>query len=136
MRTCDLGLNHNSHHDTLIFISPGGALTEEVELELPADVIKGSARASISVLGDILGRALKNMEGLLRMPYGCGEQNMAILSPNIYILQYLHNTGQLTTDIRERATNFLKSGYQRQLNYRHSDGAYSTFGKGDRNTWR
>ncbi|XP_063049716.1 alpha-2-macroglobulin-like, partial [Engraulis encrasicolus] len=113
----------------------GGALTEEAELELPADVIKGSARASISVLGDILGRALKNMEGLLRMPYGCGEQNMAILSPNIYILQYLHNTGQLTTDIRERATNFLKSGYQRQLNYRHSDGAYSTFGKGDGNTW-
>ncbi|XP_063062490.1 alpha-2-macroglobulin-like protein 1 [Engraulis encrasicolus] len=113
----------------------GGALSEEVELKLPEDVIKGSAHASISVLGDILGRALKNMEGLLKMPYGCGEQNMAILSPNIYILQYLHNTGQLTTDIREKATNFLKSGYQRQLNYRHSDGAYSTFGKGDGNTW-
>ncbi|XP_063062489.1 alpha-2-macroglobulin-like [Engraulis encrasicolus] len=113
----------------------GGALSEEVELKLPADVIKGSARASISVLGDILGRALKNMEGLLKMPYGCGEQNMAILSPNIYILQYLHNTGRLTTDIREKATNFLKSGYQRQLNYRHRDGGYSTFGKGDGNTW-
>lgn len=85
--------------------------------------------------GDILGRALKNIDSLLKMPYGCGEQNMAILSPNIYILQYLQNTGQLTADIRERATNFLKSGYQRQLNYKHSDGAYSTFGTGDGNTW-
>ncbi|XP_063055772.1 alpha-2-macroglobulin-like [Engraulis encrasicolus] len=113
----------------------GGALIEDVELKLPADVINGSTRASVSVLGDILGRALKNMEGLLKMPYGCGEQNMAILSPNIYILQYLQNTGQLTTDIRERANNFLKSGYQRQLNYKHSDGAYSTFGSGDGNTW-
>ena len=60
--------------------------------------------------GDILGRALRNLHGLLRMPYGCGEQNMALLSPNIYILEYLENTEQLTSAIRERATGFLKSG--------------------------
>uniref|UniRef100_UPI0037E830FF alpha-2-macroglobulin-like n=1 Tax=Semicossyphus pulcher TaxID=241346 RepID=UPI0037E830FF len=113
----------------------GEALTEEVELQLPANVINGSARASVSVLGDILGRALKNLDGLLKMPYGCGEQNMALLAPNIYILQYLKNTQQLTTDIQEKAANFLSSGYQRQLNYKHDDGAYSTFGTGDGITW-
>ncbi|KAG5268327.1 hypothetical protein AALO_G00211350 [Alosa alosa] len=113
----------------------GGALTEEVELKLPAALVKGSAKASVSVLGDILGRALKNIDSLLQMPYGCGEQNMAVLSPNIYILQYLQNTGQLTADIKEKATNFLKNGYQRQLNYKHRDGAYSTFGSGQGNTW-
>uniref|UniRef100_A0A671UX03 Alpha-2-macroglobulin domain-containing protein n=1 Tax=Sparus aurata TaxID=8175 RepID=A0A671UX03_SPAAU len=85
--------------------------------------------------GDILGRALKNLDGLLKMPYGCGEQNMALLAPNIYILQYLKNTQQLTTTIKEKATNFLTSGYQRQLNYKHYDGAYSTFGTGVGNTW-
>uniref|UniRef100_A0A8C2GNA0 Uncharacterized protein n=1 Tax=Cyprinus carpio TaxID=7962 RepID=A0A8C2GNA0_CYPCA len=78
---------------------------------------------------------LMNLNGLLRMPYGCGEQNMAVLSPNIYILQYLENTEQLTSAIREKATGFLKSGYQRQLNYKHYDGSYSTFGYGDGNTW-
>ncbi|XP_036453943.1 alpha-2-macroglobulin-like [Colossoma macropomum] len=113
----------------------GNSVSEELELVLPEDVIEGSARASVSVLGDILGRALKNIDGLLKMPYGCGEQNIAILSPNIYILQYLENTGQLTAAIRERATAFLKSGYQRQLNYKHGDGAYSTFGSGEGNTW-
>ncbi|XP_031439689.1 alpha-2-macroglobulin-like protein 1 isoform X2 [Clupea harengus] len=113
----------------------GGALTEKVELKLPEAMVKGSTRASVSVLGDVLGRALKNIDSLLKMPYGCGEQNMAILSPNIYILQYLQNTNQLTADIREKATNFLKSGYQRQLNYKHRDGAYSTFGRGEGNTW-
>lgn len=60
--------------------------------------------------GDILGRALQNLDGLLRMPYGCGEQNMALLAPNIYILQYLKNTQQLTPAINEKATNFLTSG--------------------------
>lgn len=60
--------------------------------------------------GDIMGRALKNLDGLLRMPYGCGEQNMALLAPNIYILEYLTNTQQLTPEIKARATNFLTSG--------------------------
>uniref|UniRef100_A0A8C9XE17 Alpha-2-macroglobulin-like n=1 Tax=Sander lucioperca TaxID=283035 RepID=A0A8C9XE17_SANLU len=113
----------------------GEALTEEMNIQLPENVIDGSARASVSVLGDILGRALKNLDGLLQMPYGCGEQNMALLAPNIYILEYLRNTQQLTPAIREKATNFLTSGYQRQLNYKHEDGAYSTFGAGPGNTW-
>lgn len=60
--------------------------------------------------GDILGRALKNLDGLLRMPYGCGEQNMALLAPNIYILQYLKSTGQLTDAILAKAKPFLSSG--------------------------
>ncbi|XP_001345438.8 alpha-2-macroglobulin-like isoform X1 [Danio rerio] len=113
----------------------GDSLSEEMNLTLPKDVIEGSAKSSVSVIGDILGRALQNLHGLLRMPYGCGEQNMAVLSPNIYILQYLENTKQLTSAIREKASSFLKSGYQRQLNYKHFDGAYSTFGYGDGNTW-
>uniref|UniRef100_A0A3B4ZRW9 Alpha-2-macroglobulin-like n=1 Tax=Stegastes partitus TaxID=144197 RepID=A0A3B4ZRW9_9TELE len=113
----------------------GKTLNEEIELQLPADVIKGSARALVSVQGDILGRPLKNLDGLLRMPYGCGEQNMALLAPNIYILQYLKKTKQLTPAIKEKAFNFLSSGYQRQLNYKHHDGSYSTFGTGTGNTW-
>uniref|UniRef100_A0A6Q2XD69 Alpha-2-macroglobulin-like n=1 Tax=Esox lucius TaxID=8010 RepID=A0A6Q2XD69_ESOLU len=113
----------------------GEALTKEVELQLPKNVVDGSDRASLSVLGDVLGRALKNLDGLLQMPYGCGEQNMALLAPNIYILEYLNNTAQLTPAIRDKATKFLTSGYQRQLNYKHSDGAYSTFGQGSGNTW-
>ncbi|KAI5098857.1 alpha-2-macroglobulin-like [Silurus meridionalis] len=120
---------------TLIPAVLGSSVSEELELTLPEDVIKGSARASVSVLGDILGRALKNLDGLLKMPYGCGEQNIALLAPNIYILRYLENTEQLTTEVRERATGFLKSGYQRQLNYKHLNGAYSTFGNGEENTW-
>ncbi|XP_041850344.1 pregnancy zone protein-like isoform X2 [Melanotaenia boesemani] len=113
----------------------GNTLKEETEMQLPDNVIGGSARATVSVLGDILGRALKNLDGLLQMPYGCGEQNMALLAPNIYILHYLQNTQQLTPAIKEKAFNFLTSGYQRQLNYKDDQGGYSTFGYGPGNTW-
>ena len=60
--------------------------------------------------GDILGRALKNLDGLLQMPYGGGEQNMALLAPNIYILQYLKDTQQLTPKTMDKAAKFLTSG--------------------------
>uniref|UniRef100_A0A667YR39 Alpha-2-macroglobulin bait region domain-containing protein n=1 Tax=Myripristis murdjan TaxID=586833 RepID=A0A667YR39_9TELE len=115
-------------------LCPNGQYAEK-DLDLPENIIPESAHGSLSVLGDILGRALNNLDGLLRMPYGCGEQNMALLAPNIYILEYLTNTNQMTKAIKEKATGFLTSGYQRQLNYKHQDGAYSTFGSGSGNTW-
>ncbi|XP_011481059.1 alpha-2-macroglobulin-like isoform X2 [Oryzias latipes] len=118
-----------------LFCPKGEAVIEETDLQLPENVIDGSVRTTVSVLGDVIGRALRNIEGLLKMPYGCGEQNMALLAPNIYILHYLQNTHQLTPAIKEKAFNFLTSGYQRQLNYKDFQGAYSTFGTGPGNTW-
>uniref|UniRef100_A0A8D2P4P5 Ovostatin n=1 Tax=Zosterops lateralis melanops TaxID=1220523 RepID=A0A8D2P4P5_ZOSLA len=81
--------------------------------------------------GDILGTALRNMDNLLHMPYGCGEQNMALFTPNIYALDYLNKTGQLTEEIRVRGTGYLSTGYQKQLSYKHRDGSYSSFGLRD-----
>lgn len=57
-----------------------------------------------------MGRAMKNLDKLLAMPYGCGEQNMLLFAPNIFILNYLKSTGQLTPDILEKAKRFLESG--------------------------
>ncbi|NP_031402.3 pregnancy zone protein precursor [Mus musculus] len=103
-------------------------LQDNWSLELPPNVVEGSARATHSVLGDILGSAMQNLQNLLQMPYGCGEQNMVLFVPNIYVLNYLNETQQLTEAIKSKAINYLISGYQRQLNYQHSDGSYSTFG--------
>ncbi|NXJ21718.1 A2ML1 protein, partial [Dicrurus megarhynchus] len=139
--------------DTVIkplLVQPGGILVEkahssllcqegaeEVSLEIPANILESSQRAHVTVMGDILGNALQNLDSLLAMPYGCGEQNMVRFAPNIYIQQYLEKTGQLLPDIRAKAQGFLQSGYQRELLYKHDDGSYSAFGKGDSNgnTW-
>lgn len=60
--------------------------------------------------GDLMGRAMKNLDRLLAMPYGCGEQNMVLFAPNIFILNYLRSTAQLSPDVLEKATRFLESG--------------------------
>lgn len=57
-----------------------------------------------------MGRAAQNLDKLLAMPYGCGEQNMLLFAPNIFILNYLKSTGQLTQSILDKATHFLESG--------------------------
>ncbi|NXW36890.1 A2ML1 protein, partial [Phaetusa simplex] len=130
----------------------GGNVAEEpVSLRLPDKVVKGSARASISISGDLMGTALQNLDHLVQMPHGCGEQNMVLFAPIVYMLQYLEKTRQLTPEIKERATGFLRNGkyhgpslllclplgYQTQLLYRHRDGSYSVFGQqdGEGNTW-
>uniref|UniRef100_A0A667HI57 Pregnancy zone protein n=1 Tax=Lynx canadensis TaxID=61383 RepID=A0A667HI57_LYNCA len=124
-------------HICLLSLETG--VSEKLSLKVPSDVVEGSARATYSVLGDILGSAMRNLQNLLRMPYGCGEQNMVLFVPNIYVLNYLNETGQLTEDIKSKAISYLVSGYQRQLNYKHKDGSYSTFGDYDSrsqgNTW-
>ncbi|ETE62008.1 Murinoglobulin-2 [Ophiophagus hannah] len=121
-----------------LICTPGEPESKFFPLTLPENVVEGSARASFCVLGDILGGAIKNLNQLLKMPYGCGEQNMALFAPNIYILKYLNKTGQLTEEIKSKAIGYLEAGYQRQLNYKHHDGSYSAFGKPyleEGNTW-
>ncbi|XP_051934795.1 alpha-2-macroglobulin-like protein 1 isoform X2 [Hippocampus zosterae] len=114
-----------------------GPVEKNISLLMPEMFVAASARATVSVLGDLMGRAMKNLDQLLAMPYGCGEQNMLLFAPNIFILNYLKSTDQLTAEIRDKATRFLESGYQRELTYKHDDGSYSAFGKRDAsgNTW-
>jgi len=46
---------------------------------------------------------------------------MALLAPNIYILQYLRNTQQLTSAINDKATKFLTGGASQTFEILHDD---------------
>uniref|UniRef100_A0A8C3M1M4 Alpha-2-macroglobulin n=1 Tax=Chrysolophus pictus TaxID=9089 RepID=A0A8C3M1M4_CHRPC len=111
----------------ILFLS-GESVKEKFSLLLPSNVVQDSGRAYFSVLGDLMGTAMQNLHQLLQMPFGCGEQNMVLFAPNIYVLDYLNKTGQLSEEVKSKAIGYLVSGYQRQMNYKHPDGSYSTFG--------
>ncbi|NXH14273.1 OVOS protein, partial [Bucco capensis] len=122
---------------TSLICTKDDVVTQDVALDLPTNTVEGSARASLSVVGDIMGTAMQNLQQLLQMPFGCGEQNMVLFAPNIYVLDYLNKTGQLREEVRAQAIGYLVTGYQRQLSYKHPDGSYSIFGTRDKegNTW-
>ncbi|KFM57071.1 Murinoglobulin-1, partial [Stegodyphus mimosarum] len=79
-----------------------------------------------------MAQALNGLKNLVKLPVGCGEQNMILFVPNIFVLDYLNATGKVTEDLKEECMNNMRKGYQRELLYRRNDGSYSAFGKADR----
>ena len=112
-------------------------IDEMVTIAVPKDAVPGSTSVMLSAIGDILGPTVNNLDKLLRMPQGCGEQNMLNFVPNIVITKYLKRVNRLTAGIEKRSHHFMESGYQRELTYRRNDGSFSAFGNNDKNgsTW-
>jgi len=60
--------------------------------------------------GDLLGPSVNGLDKLIKMPYGCGEQNMLNFAPNIYIMKYLEIAGQMTADIADKSRRYMMAG--------------------------
>nr|BAJ05271.1 alpha-2-macroglobulin [Diadumene lineata] len=108
-----------------------GMFHDNIRVSLPSNIVDGSVHATISAIGDLMGPSLSGLEGLLKLPTGCGEQNMVKFAPNIYVMQYLNATKQITEEVEDKAVGFLRTGYQRELTYKRKDGSYSAFGDRD-----
>jgi CD109 antigen len=107
---------------------------------LPGDAVAGSARATLSVVGDLMGQTLAGLGQLLTVPSGCGEQNMIGMAPNVAVLAYLAATPAAAVAAQRwvaAATSNAAVGFQRELTYRHADGSFSAFGESDASgsTW-
>ncbi|KAK9737508.1 Macroglobulin domain MG3 [Popillia japonica] len=101
------------------------------EIILPEQIVPDTAAGKIIINSDILGPMFQNLENILSVPSGCGEQTMAKLTPNLYVLKYLEANNALDDKIKQRILSNFKTGYQRILNYRHRDGSFSAFGGSD-----
>ncbi|CAG2115839.1 unnamed protein product [Medioppia subpectinata] len=108
------------------------AVKKNISIVIPNNAVPGSERVTISGIGDIMGPTVNNLDDLLRMPYGCGEQNMLNFVPNIVVLDYLSRTNRLTPAIKSKAISNIESGYQRELTYKREDGSFSAFGNNDK----
>ncbi|CAG2178654.1 unnamed protein product [Oppiella nova] len=51
-------------------------LTKNVSIVIPKIAVPGSQKVWVTAIGDIMGPIVHNLDDLLQMPYGCGEQNM------------------------------------------------------------
>ncbi|TMW40717.1 hypothetical protein DOY81_014204, partial [Sarcophaga bullata] len=79
-----------------------GSSTERkanVSIRIPRNSIPDSAKIEISAVGDVVGSILGNLENLIKLPSGCGEQTMIQFMPNLLVLKYLQRTRQLSPSI-------------------------------------
>ncbi len=111
-------------------LSAGG--TYSVDTTLPSNVIEGSGRAYVALTGSYMTQTIEGLEGLLKMPFGCGEQNMILFAPNVFVAKYLKESGQSKPEVLAKAQSLMLTGYQREMVYRHNDGAFSAFGNQDK----
>lgn len=117
----------------LVDLRKADSFKGNVSVDIPKSVVRDSERIEVAVVGDLLGPAMINLEDLIRLPTGCGEQNLVHFMPNLIVLDYLKNTAQLTPAIQNEAVKNLETAYQKQLTYKRSDGSFSVFGKRDLN---
>ncbi|EDO38193.1 predicted protein [Nematostella vectensis] len=115
-------------------VTHDGKQISNVELAVPKGAVPGSIFASLYFTGNLIGSAVYNLmtggvEHLLRIPIGCGEQNMITLAPNVYILAFLSNSKQVTAEIEAKAYRLIQQGYQQQLGFRRKDKSFSAFGE-------
>ncbi|EGT41286.1 CBN-TEP-1 protein [Caenorhabditis brenneri] len=111
--------------------------SKTLDLIWPNDVVDGSQKARIDVIGDMMGPVLNNAHKLVQMPYGCGEQNMLNLVPNILVVKYLRATNRNESQLEAKAIKYIEQGIQRELTYKRADNSFSAFGDSDKagSTW-
>ncbi|XP_033979709.1 LOW QUALITY PROTEIN: CD109 antigen-like [Trematomus bernacchii] len=132
------GLEQSFSSSMLLEVSPSQpSVSREISFSFPADVVEGSERATVTVVGDILGPSISGLGSLIQLPSGCGEQNMIHFAPNIFVLQYLNAVGRADPETTTRATDFMRKGYEGELSYQRDDGSFSAFGDRDSSgsTW-
>src|SRR3989338_9989236 len=91
-----------------------------IDTAIPQIVVSDSGRAYIAVTSSFLTQTINGLDALLQMPSGCGEQNMIVFAPDVYITRYLQGSGQLKPEIMAKAEKLMITGYQRELTYRRT----------------
>ncbi|OQR76238.1 C3 and PZP alpha-2-macroglobulin domain-containing protein 8-like [Tropilaelaps mercedesae] len=135
------GIPQERHISMLLDLSQGAYLIKYLDTNITETPILpfredrlyifGSNRATVSIVGDVVGPAFPTMPvnatTLVEKPSFCGEQNMFNFAVNMWTLLYLRLTGQYKQNEQKDAFVYLNLLYQRQLQFQNEDGSFTVF---------
>ncbi|XP_053670624.1 thioester-containing protein 1 allele S3-like [Anopheles nili] len=101
-----------------------------INLNINKKADANSTKIKFEVKTNLLTSVVENLENLLAVPTGCGEQNMVKFVPNVVVLDYLTAIGSKQQTVIDKATRLLREGYQNQMRYRQSDGSFGVWANG------
>ena len=126
------GLTYEKCLEVPLQVTDSGDVKQgEVFVELPADTVPGSVRASLDYKKVGVDMFLSGLENMVREPYGCFEQTSSTTFPMVMLLQYLANLPEQTEQlikIRVEAEEKMKRGIKRLLGYECKSGGFEWFG--------
>ncbi len=115
-----------SKGETQVF-SGSGAL----DFDFPAGTIAGTARAELKLYPNLLSHVIEGVEGIMRRPYGCGEQTISSTYPSLLVLRHHRRRGAAAGELpaaARKAEHYVRAGYERLLGYQHDSGAFTYWG--------
>jgi CD109 antigen len=135
------GLPQYRHHSILLDLSNRAYVfqylhvnvteTPIIPYEETRYYIFGSNKATVSVVGDVVGPIFPTMPlnatSLLNLPMDSAEQSMFGFTANLYTTIYMRLINQRNKSLERESFHYLNVGYQRQLSFRNQDGSFSLF---------
>ncbi|GAK60197.1 alpha-2-macroglobulin [Candidatus Vecturithrix granuli] len=108
-----------------------GRLSADVEqvVTIPKEAIEHASKIIVKVYPGIFSQIVEGLDSILRMPSGCFEQTSSATYPNILVLDYMKQVGQITPEIQMKAESYINTGYQRLLSYEVQGGGFEWFGR-------
>ncbi|XP_054985074.1 complement C4-B isoform X2 [Sorex araneus] len=100
--------------------------------------VRVTASDPIDTLGPEGALSPGGLASLLRIPVGCGEQTMILLSPTLAASRYLDKTEQwslLPPETKDHAVDLIQKGYVRIQQFRKDDGSYGAWLHRKSSTW-
>ena len=100
-----------------------------VNTDIPADALDGTLGGELKIYPNLMGHVIESIEGIMKRPYGCGEQTISSTYPSLMVLMgYSRNGARPPATIRNKAELYLGEGYKRLLTYRTAGGGFSYWG--------
>lgn len=114
-------------------IQPNGVSLETIEsgflndsLAIYYDLFEEHQYSAVDLIlsPGMMDVAITSWERLIGYPYGCIEQTMSKILPDIMIYHYLEENGQLTEELVITLEDMLQTGLSRITSYQHEDGGW------------
>jgi uncharacterized protein YfaS (alpha-2-macroglobulin family) len=101
-----------------------------VAVNIPGKTIANSAHVELKVYPNLMAHVWESVEGIMKRPYGCGEQTVSSTYPSLMVLRSLKKDRQ-ESPVKEKARRYLQEGYQRLLGYQSESGGFTYWGRGN-----
>ncbi len=98
---------------------------------IPAEAIPGTQKLAVKIYPGAVSQVVEGLDALLRMPHGCFEQTSSTTYPNVLVLNYLKEAGQISPEVQMKAEEYVNLGYQRLTTFEvdGDPGGFSLFGE-------
>ena len=114
-----------------------GSVPETAALRFPAGtgILPGSRQLTIRLSPSLASAMLGSLEYLARYPYGCTEQTMSCLLPDVVVSEVMKETGTVNAKLTRELPKMVNAGLLRLYGFQQNDGGWGWWETDQSDPW-